>query len=172
MPVADPVRGGLQVSGLTDALDREAQWLTAVDDLPNLNNVFEIIQARWPRTLQVKKRGLYVLHDSPAAHNQRTTNQHTMTTFGIQLMIVWPFKTTSAASPAETEQAGLDAAIDAVTARVFGELLDHTHGGRFLSVAEDPTRLTVDMSDAAQGVADFGWTARIRYTADDFETVN
>lgn len=160
------------MSGLTDALDREAAWLSAVDNLPTLSATFEIIQARWPRTLRVKERGLYVLHDGVALTNQRTTNQHTMNTYGLQLMLVWPFKTATAASPAETEQAALDAAIDAVLARVFGHLEDHTHGGRFLSVAEDATRVHVEMSDAAQGVVDFGWTARIRYTADDFETVN
>lgn len=160
------------MSGLTDALDREAAWLSATDDLPTLSSTFEIIQARWPRTLRTKERGLYVLHDGTALTNQRTTNQHTRNTYGIQLLLVWPFKTTAAASPAETEQAALDAAIDAVLARVFGHLEDHTHGGRFLSVAEDPTRVHVETSDAAQGVADFGWTARIRYTADDFDVVN
>lgn len=156
-----------------DALDREADWLkTTGDTLPDLTTVFDVIQARWPRTPTTTKHGLYVLHDQTAMTNARTTNQHARNTYGMQLLLLWRFKTVATAQPAEAEQAALDDAVDAVLGRVLGLLEDHTHGSRFLSVAEDQTRVHVDITDAEQGLKAGEWIARIRYTADDFDVVN
>ena len=163
----------------SDALDREAAWLSipGTDGLPNLNLFFDNIQARWNRTPIAKSRQLWVLRaPGQSVAVTRTTNAHTMLTTNFWLRIVWPVQDST--GNAENDQLALDQAIDATLARVQGlspaghSPGDHTHGGRFLSVAEDPLRLLVDYANPEEGVLYGKYTASIRYSADDFETVN
>lgn len=156
-----------------DAEDREAAWLMVTDDtLPDLTKVFTTIQARFPRTPSTKATQLYVLHapEMASAMLTRTTNQRAMLTHRFQLRIVWPI--INGRGVAETDQLELSTAIDAVLARVMGLVQDHSHGGRFLSVAEDPERVLVAYPDPELAVRHGEYRASITYSADDFETVN
>jgi hypothetical protein len=49
-------------------------------------------------------------------------------------------------------------------------MLDKTHGGRFLSVAEDPAEVGVDFADPEPSLRDRAdLTCVVSYSADDFE---
>jgi len=123
-----------------DACTREADWLkTSGDGLPALQvaagGPWGIVQAYWPgNRLNTQKTGIYVLRraiddDHPVA--QRYRSQYLLVA-----RLIWPLR---AASPiAETEQAAFDAAIGLLLQRIRGPVGDKTHGGRFLSVGEDP----------------------------------
>ncbi len=72
----------------------------------------------------------------------------------------------------EKDQADLDVAVDKVLARVGGTLNDKTHGGRFLSVAENGDETEVTFADPARTLPDLGMLlAEVTYPADDVETV-
>lgn len=158
----------------SDALDREAAWLaTTNDSLPNLTANFDVIQARYPRVATRHARQLYVLRDPQrSAVDTRTTHQQTMLTTSFMIRLVWPIR--DPGGSAENDQLAFEQAIDDVLTRIYGLVMDHTHGNRFLSVAEDPTRVTVQYADPAQvfehKIGEY--LAMIRYTADDFEQIN
>lgn len=170
------------MAGFTDVLDREAAWLATsprTDGLPDLTaaGMFSNIQARQPRTPAKKTTQLYVLHDpsGPASTVERTTNLRAMITHHLMLRLIWPIQ--SGTGRAEDDQAKFDAAIQAAVTVVMGLPFDHTHGGRFLSAAEDQTRLSVQFMDpyiALTGptATDRQYEALIRYTVDDFELTN
>lgn len=168
------------MAGFTDVLDREAAWLGATprtDGLPDLTQIFAVVQARQPRTPTKRSQQLYVLHDPShvALAVQRTTNHRAMQTHHLMLRLIWPIQ--SGTGKAEDDQANFDAAVQSVVTVVMGLVSDHTHGGRFLSAAEDPTRLTVQFMDPYQALTggsatDRQYEALIRYTVDDFETSN
>jgi hypothetical protein len=156
----------------SDALDRETAWLTTVDALPALLTVnggpFDIVQARRPRTPTKSKRCLYVTRQpGMSAHWARTATGRTMATHHLRLEVDWPI--TVGTGSAETEQLNVDQAIDLVITRVLGPLGDKTHGGRFLSVAEDTSGVDVDADDPATAISRGRFTARITYHADDPE---
>lgn len=156
----------------SDALDREAAWLSAVDSLPSLLSVnggpFQTIQARWPRTLDTLTYGIYVVRaPGRSAHYNRTAAQRQELITSLQLRCVWPL--TSGVGSAENDQLAFDQAIDKVLTRVLGNLGDHTHGGRFAWAAEDGS-LDVDYADPAQAVDVGTFTARITYLVADLET--
>lgn len=168
------------MSGFTDVLDREAAWLNTsprTDGLPDLTTVFSNIQARQPRTPPKKTSQLYVLHDPAqrAATVQRTTNLRAMFTHRLMLRLIWPIQ--SGTGRAEDDQANFDAAIQQVMTVVLGVPFDHTHGGRFLSAAEDFERISVDFMDpytalTGSSATDRQYEALIRFTVDDPEITN
>lgn len=156
-----------------DAVTREAAWLAAfdpADGLPALHasqgGPFDVIQGYMPRTPQQRRTQLYVLrrrlHEVRTAHVRRMARHH------FELRIIWP--ASSPSGSAEGPQQALDDAIELVLQRVGGLMLDKTHGGRFLSVAEDPAEVIVDYADPADSIggrADLLCT--VSYAADDAE---
>ena len=173
----EPVERGMEIKIAEKleqlrALDREAAWLTTSDALGALlaanGGPFDIVQARRPRTPSKSKRCLYVTRQpAMSARYERTATGRTMPIHHFRLDLDWPL--TLGSGSAEAEQLNVDQAIDLIIARVLGPLGDKTHGGRFLSVAEDPTAVAVDADDPAAAIAAGRFTARITYTADDTE---
>jgi hypothetical protein len=162
----------------SDALDREAAWLnTTGDTLPTLpataGGPFQIVQARWPRVAATRKTGLYVLRNPTSSfHVDRFSSQRSMLTTTFLLRLLWPL--TSGQGSAEADQLAFEQAIDQVLTRVEGPLLDKTHGGRFLSIAESRVGITVHYDDPEKAVGNGAgiFTARITYAGDDPEIVN
>jgi len=162
-----------------DAVTRELAWLTAVDDLPSLltddGGPWDVVDwwqgARFARD----KHGLYV--DARDTGSVRTSSQRIMPQYQFVLTLYWPILaqgpggagTSSKALIAETEQANLDAAKDLVLQRINGFPGDKTHGGRFLSVAENPRKVTYTKADPVEGVQQRELRSLFTYRADDYE---
>ncbi|AIG81254.1 Hypothetical protein AJAP_42415 (plasmid) [Amycolatopsis japonica] len=158
--------------GISDAIKREAAWLTSSGDgLPALLQVdggpFKVVQARMPRTPPTRAAGLYLLPGNYT--DDRWANQRKLATYSFRAAIYWPLGTTTVtANIAELEQDALDDAIGLVVERVRGLLGDHTHGGRFLAVAEAPARTEITVhympveNTAVDGLlrADVMWQAQ------------
>jgi hypothetical protein len=163
--------------GTGDAVRREADWLaTSGDGLPDLlagvGGPFDIVQPWWPRTPATQKRGVYVLLDPNAVgiHDERTANIRRMPTYTFLLRIIWPI--TTGTGSAETEQQRLADAVDLLLKRIDGPMMDKTHGGRFLSVAENPRYVDVRFADPEQTIPAKHLRAEVTYSADDFEINN
>lgn len=157
------------------AVTREAAWLAAYDPndgLPALlqavGGPFDEVQPYWPRTPAGRRNSLYVLRRN--IQSVRTANVRTMDRYQFLLRIVWPM--TSRTGSAEVAQQALDDAVELVLQRVGGLFMDKTHGGRFLSVAENPPQSDVDFLDPETSIAGQNPVLRadITYWADDFET--
>ncbi|MCC9307684.1 hypothetical protein LN042_11315 [Kitasatospora sp. RB6PN24] len=157
-----------------DAVDREVAWLnTSVNDgLPLLpasaGGPWQNIQAYRARTPGRKSTNIFVLRSH--THLRRTANARRMPTYEFHLKVVWPL--TSGAGSAETDQRALDAAIDKLLQRIDGQLGDKSHGGRFLSVAENPDNVTVTYEDPEQTLPMGEFHAEVVYYADDTEITN
>lgn len=158
-----------------DAVARETAWLNGIDTLPPLlvsnGGRWDVVQAYWPRTGQISKRGLYVLRSNIRVVRlgaQRKLRQHQF-----RLLALWPLL--SPTGSAESEQAAFDLALDDVLVRIDGLTLppiaDKTHGGRFLSVAENPGSVDVMILPAEHAFASAPpvFSAEISYWADDPE---
>lgn len=163
--------------GTRDAVAREAAWLaTSGDGLPdllaNVGGPWDIVQAWWPRTPATQKRGIYVLLDPNGVgiHDQRTANIRRRPSYMFLLRIIWPI--TAGSGSAEKEQQALADAVDLLLKRIDGPLMDKTHGGRFLSVAEDPRYVDVRFADPEQTIPAKQLRAEVTYSADDFEINN
>ena len=160
----------------SDALDREAAWLSASGDgLPALLRVdggpFQLVQARWPRVQATRKTALYVLRSpSNTARVQRFAAERSMATHRFLLRLFWPLA--NGQGSAEDEQLAFEQAIDLVLQRVEGVFGDHTHGGRFLSAAEPPEPITVTDYDPARDMKAGVFIAAVTYTADDPDFAN
>lgn len=157
------------------AVTREAEWLAAynpADGLPGLlrayGGPFDVVQPYWPRTPAARRNSLYVLRRN--IQSGRTANIRTMDRYQFVLRIVWPLS--SRTGGAEVVQQALDNAVEMVLLRVGGLFMDKTHGGRFLSVAENPPQSDVDFLDPEASIAGQNPELRadITYWADDFET--
>lgn len=155
-----------------DAVTRETAWLSASGDgLPALlataGGPFDTIQGYWPRTPNTEQRGLYVMRQR--TRQVRFANVRQMDKYMFRLRIWWPLL--DGAGSAESEQQALDNAIEMVIVRVGGQQFDKTHGGRFLSVAEEgPIEATY--ADPAQTLPQINrLLVDITYSADDVETI-
>lgn len=156
-----------------DAVAREAAWLAAysqADGLPGLltgfGGPFDVVQAYYPRTPAARKNSLFVTRR--AIRVERFGFSRMIAHYPFVLKIVWPLSSNSGA--AELVQQALDDALDLVVQRISGPVvvpLDKTHGARFLSVAEDPSGINVDVPDPEQAIAMGEFKATITYTADD-----
>lgn len=153
-----------------DAVDREAAWLASYGDgLPALiataGGPFGTVQAYQPRTPGRRTKGqLYVLRGRIQEH--RFANQRVMVSYEFQLDLVWPMS--KGTGSAEDEQRAFDAAVDLVLQRVRGYPQDKTHGGRFLSVAENPRDVNVHFDHPERTItADAELLATVTYRADD-----
>lgn len=155
-----------------DAVERETAWLQTIGDgLPALLapiGPWTVVQAYQPRTPGERAAGqLYVLRTR--IREKRFANQRRMAKYEFLLRLVWPM--TSGSGNAEADQGAFDAAIDLVLQRIGGFRGDKSHGGRFLSVGEDPDEVDVRFDPPAQTLAaDATLRAEITYWADDFET--
>lgn len=155
-----------------DAITREAAWLAVTgDSLPSLpfgaGGPFQVLQAYWPRTPATNKTGLYVMRARLLA--PRVAAQRIRPRYQMRLRAVWPVVTT--ASPLlETAQQDFDDAIALVLERVQGPLGDKSHGGRFLSAAEDPRQVEVQFADPETSMAQHkSLRADVLYQVDDYE---
>lgn len=162
----------------SDSLDREAAWLnTVIDDgLPILpfeaGGPFQVIQARWNRTFATRKTTLVVLRQPLDSYRHDPyTSQRVRTTTRIQLRAWWA--ASNGTGSAEKDQLAFEQALDLVIARVAGPFGDKTHGGRFLSVAENPALISVTFDDPELSLQNGSfYRAQISYSADDPEIVN
>jgi hypothetical protein len=155
------------------AVDREAAWLcTSGDGLPALLAVdggpWDVVQAYAPRTPHARQRQLYVVRER--LEQPRTSIGRMMATTHFKLRAIWPMS--AGDGNAESAQRAFDSAIDLALQRIAGTLGDKTHGGRFLSCAENPPRVTVDYEPAEQTMQQIsGFLAAISYACDDPEIV-
>jgi len=155
-----------------DAVDRETAWLqTSGDGLPALpvtaGGAWSVVSGYWPRTAAKRATGqLYVLRRS--LEEKRFANQRRLASYEFELKLVWPHN--SGAGDAQADQRAFDAAIDAVLVRVGGFVGDKTHGGRFLSVAEEPHWVRIHWEDPAVTLpTEAAFHATVIYHADDIE---
>lgn len=154
-----------------DAVPREAAWLAAYDPsdgLPALTQAdggpWLVVQGYWPRTPQHMARGVYVLRHQ--LKQERFANVQKISRYMFRLICWWPLQVVTGS--AETEQAAFDAAVDLVLQRITAIQLDKTHGGRFLSVAENPAAIEVVFHDPVQTLPTTNTLiAEISYSADD-----
>ncbi|NUP38164.1 MAG: hypothetical protein HOY76_14405 [Streptomyces sp.] len=158
-----------------DAVAREAAWLAAyspADGLPGLlaayGGPFDVVQPYKARTPAKRRRSLFVRRSSIVV--ERFGFNRKINHYGFELQIVWP--QTSSTGQAESVQQALDDAVELVIQRINGPVntmpLDKTHGARFMSVAENPTTITVLFEDPEQSLqqqADL--KCLITYQADD-----
>lgn len=160
----------------SDALDREAAWLNTISDaLPILiasnGGPFQRIQARWPRTYPTRQTMLAVLRQPTVSYKyDSVSSQRARGQTGILLRAVWPVA--AGTGNAQSDQLAFEQAIDLVITRVAGPFGDKSHGGRFLSVAEDRMGINVFYDDPEQALVAGAYRAQITYTADDPELVN
>lgn len=164
--------GAVPVPGDTStAVDRETAWLnTTGDGLPSLpvsaGGPWEIIQAYWPRPLQAKSTGIYVLR--ARLTETRFANIRRIDTYGFLLRLIWPVRVASGLP--QDEQRNLDAAVALIAERVRGPVLNKTHGGQFLSVGEAPVsspHFEVEFTDPEHTLGDGYLLAEMTYSADD-----
>jgi hypothetical protein len=162
------------------AAARETAWLTTVDSLPSLltedGGPWDVIQAYWPGAHFAKDRhGIYI--DAKPVDDPRVSNQRIRPRYAFVLSLTWPIKaqgatagTSGKALIAETEQQNLDNAAALLIERIRGPLGDKTHGGRFLSVAENPRTVTYAKEDASVTIPQHrALLASVQYRADDYE---
>lgn len=151
----------------SDAVDYEAAWLSVTTDaLPVLvdsaGGPFQVLQARWTRTPNTRKRSLYVLRaPSGTFRYTRFASQRSDLTTNILLRLIWAVS--AGTGKVETDQLAFEQAIDAVIARVAGPLGDKSHNGAFLNVAE--TGIAVEYDDPEQSLGGGILRAQITYSA-------
>lgn len=154
-----------------DAVTRETAWLqTSGDGLPALlataGGPFDNVQAYFPRTPPMEQRSLFVMRQR--INQPRVANVRLRSQYPFLLRIWWPLL--SADGSAEEEQQALDNAIELVLERVSGPEFDKTHGGRFLSVAENPRTVSVVFHDPMVTLMQRNTLiCDITYSADDLE---
>jgi hypothetical protein len=98
--------------------------------------------------------------------DDRFANIQKMITYQFILRINWPILAGSGS--AEAEQRALDKAIDLLVVRIRGLLQDKTHGNRFLSVAENPSKIAVSFTDPERTIGEKRLEAEITYAVDDY----
>jgi hypothetical protein len=155
-----------------DAVAREAAWLAAVDTLPSLLTVnggpWDLVQAYWPgNRFAASKTGIYV--DARDLDDARASNQRLRPQYQFTLTLIWPVKG-SAANLAEGAQQAMANATGLLVERIRGLVGDKTHGGAFLSVAENPRSVRVSKMDPEVTIPqDDRIRATVSYRADDIE---
>lgn len=155
-----------------DAVARETAWLTTSgDSLPALlaadGGKWDVVQAYAPRAgaTGMRKNQIWVLRRT--LRIERFGDIRRMAHYEFELILSWALS--SRTGSAESDQSAFDAAVDDVLVRIGGPLMDKTHGGRFLSVAEDPTRIEVTFVPPEQTMTDAVFRAHVTYNADDFD---
>ena len=162
------------------AVTREAAWLAqaGAGGLPSLltadGGPFEVVQPYYGRSPAMRKRAIYVMRSNLT--ELRLGGLRKIDRYAFRLIVRWPSH--SSTGRIETDEADFDAAIDLLLQRIRGPIGDHTHGGAFLSVAEEANGATisVDFAPAEQTLAGGAGNspylaATVRYSADD-EQIN
>ncbi len=162
------------------AVVREAAWLAQVGagGLPSLLEVnggpFEVVQAYYGRSPAMRRRSIFVMRSNLT--ELRLGGLRKIDRYVFRLVVRWPSK--SSTGRMETDEAEFDAAIDLLLQRIRGPVGDHTHGGAFLSVAEEANGATISVDfdppehTLAGGVGNVPYlSATVRYSADD-EQIN
>jgi hypothetical protein len=164
-----------------DAVAREAAWLqTTGDSLPSLlaedGGPWDIVQGYWPGAREhVNLHGIYV--DALTPVDLRVASMRIRPQYPFVLTLIWPVKaqgatagTSSKSLIAETEQQNLDSAAALVIQRIRGFTGDKSHGGRFLSVAENPRKVTYAKEEASVTIPQHrALLGKITYFGDDYE---
>jgi len=157
------------------AVPREAAWLAAVTaGLPSLlvadGGPFEIVQPYYTRSPAMRKRSVFVMRGNLT--EMRLGGLRKIDRYTFRLIVRWPCHPSGGRM--ESDEADFDAAIDLLLQRIRGPVGDHTHGGAFLSVAEEANGATIsiDFAPAEQTLAGGAGNspylaATVRYTADD-----
>lgn len=157
-----------------DAVARETAWLRAFgDSLPPLlteaGGKWDAVQAYIPRTGGggLRKNQIWVLRKS--LRIERFGNVRKLAHYGFELICSWTLS--SNLGNAEADQQAFDSAVDDVLVRIGGPLLDKTHGGAFLAVAEEPAAPMVDVAfvDPERTMTAAVFEARITYHAVDWD---
>lgn len=169
----------------SDAVQREVDWLSdVVSGFPPLlaeqGGPFDTIDAygslleRSPDVI-VHPKTLVVCRDHNAM-DLRFAIQQRHYVHALRLELQWPL---AAPGLPEVEFALVDQALEDILTRTRGTFMDHTHGGRFESVAEGfegdgtsgPARIDIDIDDYRTAVANAQITARVTYVAVDVPSV-
>lgn len=154
------------------AVSREAAWLQVTDDaLPALlapGGPWQVVQGYWPGAHEAtQKTGIYL--DARVTTDTRASNQRIRPQYEFTLTLIWPIRQNSV-KLAEGEQQKLADATDLLLQRIRGPVGDKTHGGAFLSVAENPRRVDVQKEDPAVTIpSEKTLRSTVRYSADDIE---
>jgi len=160
-------------TGIATAVAREAAWLQiGTDTLPALQTIdggpWDVVQGYWPGArLASQKTGIYV--DASPIVDLRAQFQRIRPQYAFSLKCIWPVKVTTAPL-AETAQQDAADALDLLLQRIRGLVGDKTHGGRFLSVGENPRRVDAVKADPEVTIPrDKALRYTVLYRADDFE---
>ena len=154
------------------AVQRETDWLSqAGDGLPALlagaGGPFDEVHAYFPTVPSMESRTLYVLRSKIS--QPRFAAQRLMSTYPFRLVAWWPLLSVDGA---EADQQALDDAVELVLQRIAGFPTNKTHGGRFLSVAENPRIVEGDFTQVEDTIPSGYISAVITYSADDPEISN
>lgn len=162
-----------------DALDRETAFLLLTTDglpvlLKSAGGRWDAVQAYRSRTPAQRKNQIFVTRTDIGV--ARNANQRSMASYGIELQLMWTLS--SGLGSAESDQREFDLAINDVLLRVMGTPpgflggigMDKTHGGAFLSAAENPRRIEVRYTPAEETMANgASFEARMTYMVDDYD---
>lgn len=166
-----------------DAVDRETAWLSTStnDSLPILplaaGGKWDLIQAYAPRTPAMRKNQIFVTRE-PGFDIERFGDIRSLARYRFELKLLWTLS--SGTGSAENDQRAFDAAIHDVVMRVRGippgvtatnpsGQPDKTHNSNFMSVAENPSTISVRPLALDQTLALAYFGASISYLADDFD---
>lgn len=153
------------------AVSREAAWFTT-DPPPSFPGAyplqtanqgpFDVIQGYIPKDPQ-SKRSLYITRGKAKQARISLGGEfeivHTFT-----VIVMWPLRS----AKLEDDQSALDTAVAAVIQRIQGPNLDHTHGGAFLTVADDEHDIEIEQTDPLEAVLNREpIVVRITYQATD-----
>lgn len=154
-----------------DAVDRETAWLrTSGDALPALladvGGAWDVIEPYLMRTPARRTNRLYVLR--PKFRIERFGAQRRIPHYDMDLLAVWTLS--SGSGDFQTDQRAFDVALNDVVARIGGfgpPHMDKTHGGAFMSAAEDPGLIEVHITPYGMPTQGLELEAHITYTVDD-----
>jgi hypothetical protein len=158
--------------GTDSAVSREAAWLSVTTDslpvLPSPAGPWNLVQAYPPgNRFAANKTGIYV--DAREVTDLRVSNQRIRPQYEFTLTLIWPVKG-GGAPLAEGAQQAMASAIDLLVQRIRGPVGDKTHGGAFLSVAENPRSVRLSKMDPETTIpGDDRIRCAVTYRADDLE---
>jgi hypothetical protein len=154
-----------------DAVDRETAWLrTSGDGLPALlasdGGAWDLVEPYLLRTPARRKNRLYVMR--PKFRIERFGAQRRIPRYSMELLAIWTLS--SGSGDFQADQRAFDVALNDVVTRIgaFGPPhMDKTHGGAFMSVAEDPGDIDVDIVPYDMPTPGLELEAHITYGAVD-----
>lgn len=154
-----------------DAVDRETAWLrTSGDGLPPLlrdvGGTWDLIEPYLLRTPARRRNRLYVMR--PKFRIERFGSQRRIPRYDMELLAIWTLS--NSAGDFQADQRAFDVALNDVVARIGGfgpPHMDKTHGGAFMSVAEDHGAIEVQITPYDMPTPGLELEAHITYSADD-----